>query len=63
MRLSIYDGMFHMFQMALLMVPESKKAWKEVGRFLEIVMREKQPAIKLTKREKRKLIRELKKRE
>lgn len=36
-RLSIYEGMFHVFQMALLMIPESKLAWKEVGKFLEIV--------------------------
>ncbi|MCC8029380.1 MAG: alpha/beta hydrolase [Lachnospiraceae bacterium] len=34
-RLSIYEGMFHVFQMALLMIPESKKAWKEVGVFLD----------------------------
>lgn len=36
-RLSIYEGMFHVFQMAMLMIPESKKAWKEVGKFLEII--------------------------
>lgn len=36
-RLSIYEGMFHVFQMAMLMIPESKRAWREVGRFLEIV--------------------------
>ncbi len=36
-RLSIYEGMFHVFQMAMLMIPESKRAWKEAGRFLEII--------------------------
>lgn len=36
-RLSIYEGMFHVFQMALLMLPESKRAWAEVGRFLEVL--------------------------
>lgn len=35
-RLSIYEGMFHVFQMALLLMPESRRAWEEVGRFLEI---------------------------
>lgn len=34
-KLSIYEGMFHVFQMAGNLIPESKKAWKEVGRFLE----------------------------
>lgn len=36
-RLSIYEGMFHVFQMALLVIPESRRAWKEVGKYLEIV--------------------------
>lgn len=36
-RLSVYEGMFHVFQMALLMLPESKRAWAEVGRFLEVI--------------------------
>ncbi len=34
-RLSIYEGMFHLFQMAPLSLAESKKAWSEVGYFLE----------------------------
>lgn len=38
-RLSIYEGMFHVFQMAMLMIPESKKAWKEVGKFLDIIQK------------------------
>lgn len=36
-RLSVYEGMFHVFQMAMLLMPESKRAWMEVGRFLELV--------------------------
>lgn len=41
-RLSIYEEMFHVFQMAMLLLPESKKAWAEVGKFLEIVREEKE---------------------
>lgn len=33
-KLSIYEGMFHEFQMALSMIPESKKAWDEVINFV-----------------------------
>ncbi len=36
-RLSIYEGMFHVFQMAMDMMPESRNAWKEVKRFLCIL--------------------------
>ena len=36
-RLSIYKGMFHVFQMGMMMMPESKQAWKEIGRYFEIV--------------------------
>ena len=36
-RLSIYEGMFHVFQMAYLNLPESKRAWAEVGKFIEII--------------------------
>lgn len=39
-RLSVYEGMFHIFQMAYLAIPESKKAWAEVGKFLEILTKE-----------------------
>lgn len=35
LRLSVYDGMFHVFQMALRLIPESREAWAEVGQFLE----------------------------
>lgn len=33
-RLSVYEGMFHVFQMAMLLMPESKQSWQEIGRFL-----------------------------
>ena len=33
----IYEGMFHVFQMAYLNIPESKRAWAEVGKFIEIL--------------------------
>lgn len=36
-RFHIYEGMFHVFQMAMQLMPESKLAWKEVGKFLDIV--------------------------
>ena len=36
-RLSVYEGMFHVFQMAYLNIPESKKAWAEVGKFFDVV--------------------------
>ena len=36
-RLSVYEGMFHVFQMAMLLMPESKRAWAEVGKFIEIL--------------------------
>ncbi len=34
-RLSEYEGMFHVFQMGLLRLPESCRAWKEVEHFFE----------------------------
>lgn len=39
-RLSVYEGMFHVFQMAPLALPESKAAWVEIGRFLHLLMSE-----------------------
>lgn len=36
-RLSIYDGMFHVFQMAAKMLPESKRAWVEIGKFIDVL--------------------------
>ncbi|MCD8046785.1 MAG: alpha/beta hydrolase [Clostridiales bacterium] len=41
-RLSVYEGMFHVFQMALLMIPESRTAWREVGKFLTVIQDEKE---------------------
>ena len=37
-RLSIYEKMFHVFQMGMTLMPESKKAWVEVSKFLEQLM-------------------------
>lgn len=34
-KLSIYEGMFHVFQMGTTIMPESKKAWMEVSKFIE----------------------------
>ncbi len=36
-KISIYDGMFHVFQMAMDMLPESKQAWQEVKEFIESI--------------------------
>lgn len=36
-RLSIYEGMFHIFQMAAKMLPESKRAWVEIGKFIDVL--------------------------
>jgi predicted amidohydrolase len=40
-KLSVYDGMFHVFQMAMKLMPESVRAWNEAGRFLSLIMRRK----------------------
>lgn len=37
-RLSIYDDMFHVFQMAGKIFPEAKKAWEEVEMFLQLLL-------------------------
>lgn len=34
-KLTVYEGMFHIFQMALKLLPESREAWTEIGRFLD----------------------------
>ena len=39
-RLHVYEGMFHDFQMAYTAIPESKKAWAEAGRFIDILLEE-----------------------
>lgn len=38
-RLSVYEGMFHVFQMAGVLLPESKEAWKEIVRYLDIMQK------------------------
>ena len=32
---TIFDGMFHVFQMVGYLMPESKKAWTEIGEFID----------------------------
>ena len=39
-RLSIYEGMFHVFQMAYLYIPESKKSWAEVVKFIDVIRKD-----------------------
>lgn len=36
-RLSIYDGMFHVFQMSKLLIPESRNAWQEIEHFFRSI--------------------------
>ena len=36
-RTSVYAGMFHVFQMGLDLIPESREAWEEIGEFLRDV--------------------------
>ena len=36
-RLHVYKGMFHLFQMGMMLMPESKAAWAEIGRYFEVV--------------------------
>ena len=38
-RVSVYDGMFHVFQMAYRLIPEAREAWEEAETFLRIVYR------------------------
>lgn len=39
-RLSVYEGMFHVFQMAAKLMPESKQAWTEVHGFIKAIMQQ-----------------------
>lgn len=41
-RKSVYKGMFHVFQMAMLLLPESRKAWVEVAHFIERIKEDNQ---------------------
>ncbi|HCD42669.1 MAG TPA: acetylhydrolase, partial [Lachnoclostridium sp.] len=36
-RVSVYEGMFHVFQMGLDLIPESRDAWDEVESFIRII--------------------------
>lgn len=36
-RVTVYEGMFHLFQMAMNLIPESREAWEEVAAFMQIV--------------------------
>lgn len=55
LRVSVYDGMFHVFQMAMNLIPESKEAWDEVAAFLQIVYGiDRRPNGKVVKRVKTK---------
>ncbi len=38
-KISVYEGMFHVFQMALDRLPESRQAWEEAREFVESVGR------------------------
>lgn len=38
-RASVYEGMFHVFQMSMDLIPESREAWDEVARFMQIVFK------------------------
>lgn len=39
-KLHVYEGMFHDFQMGLLYYPESKNAWIEIGKYLRYIKRD-----------------------
>lgn len=51
-RFSIYEGMFHVFQMGLQLIPESREAWDEVEKFLGIIsgIRKRKPEGKVVRR-------------
>ena len=36
-RFHAYEGMFHVFQMSMQLMPESVLAWKEAGKFIELL--------------------------
>ena len=45
-RLSVYEGMFHVFQMSKFLIPESRDAWKEIRQYLKIICNESEPSAK-----------------
>lgn len=36
-KLTVYEGMFHVFQMSKLIIPESRAAWAEIGEFFKSI--------------------------
>ncbi len=38
-KITIYEGMFHVFQMARSLLPESRRAWAEIARFINIIFK------------------------
>ncbi|MBS5282854.1 MAG: alpha/beta hydrolase [Clostridiales bacterium] len=58
-RVSVYEGMFHVFQMSMDLIPESREAWEEAARFMEILYRiDRRPrgrVVRKVKSEKRRL--------
>ena len=36
-RVSVYEGMFHVFQMSMGLFPESREAWAEAGQFIQLI--------------------------
>ena len=40
LRFTVYEGMFHVFQMAYTAIPESKRAWMEAGKFFDVLYRD-----------------------
>lgn len=54
-RLSVYNGMFHVFQMGMDLIPESRDAWEEVAEYLRLVYRiRRRPVGKVVKKVKTK---------
>ena len=52
LNLLLVEGMFHVFQMAMLLMPESKKAWAEIKRFLHYLDTEENEMQNISKEEK-----------
>lgn len=48
---SVYDGMFHVFQMGLDLIPESREAWAEAEEYLQRIYRiQREPEGRIVKR-------------
>lgn len=53
-RVSVYEEMFHVFQMSMDLIPESREAWEEVSRFMEVIYRiDRKPEGKVVRRVRR----------